>query len=88
VEGKPLSHAVKKYRDEIWDSCKALWSVWVPAQLVNFAFVPRHLRIPYGGVTLPGGQTDMQTDGMSRWSAVDGQTFRQRDRWDEEVEPG
>lgn len=36
-----------KYRGEIWDSLKALWSVWVPAQLVNFAFVPRHLRVPY-----------------------------------------
>ena len=21
--------------------------MWVPAQLINFAFVPRHLRIPY-----------------------------------------
>ncbi len=39
--------AVEKYRGEIWDSLKALWSVWVPAQLINFAFVPRHLRVPY-----------------------------------------
>ncbi len=48
IQGKPLSAAVEKYRAEIWDSCKALWSVWVPAQLVNFAFVPRHMRIPFG----------------------------------------
>ena len=27
---------------------QALWAVWVPSQLVNFAFVPRHLRIPWG----------------------------------------
>ncbi|GAB4824103.1 hypothetical protein N2152v2_011149 [Parachlorella kessleri] len=47
VSGKPLSTAADKYRAEIWDSLKALWSVWVPAQLVNFAFVPRHLRVPY-----------------------------------------
>jgi hypothetical protein len=47
VSGKPLSSAVHKYRTEIWDSVKALWSVWVPAQLINFAFVPRHLRLPY-----------------------------------------
>ena len=33
---------------ELWDNCKALWTIWVPAQLVNFAFVPRHLRIPFG----------------------------------------
>lgn len=98
VSGQPLSAAVDKYRSEIWDSLKALWMVWVPAQVgggrlrggqrglrlrrgscrlagggalsppvqhsctvtgasrcwltpplqfVNFAFVPRHLRIPY-----------------------------------------
>jgi len=47
VSGKPLSTAVEKYKTEIWASLKALWGVWVPAQLVNFAFVPRHLRIPY-----------------------------------------
>ncbi|KAL4428327.1 hypothetical protein ABPG75_002416 [Micractinium tetrahymenae] len=47
VSGQPLSSAVDKYQSEIWDSLKALWMVWVPAQFVNFAFVPRHLRIPY-----------------------------------------
>ncbi|KAL4547016.1 hypothetical protein Ndes2526B_g07808 [Nannochloris sp. 'desiccata'] len=46
VSGQPLSTAVHKYRTEIWDSLKALWGVWIPAQLVNFAFVPRHMRIP------------------------------------------
>lgn len=39
--------AVEKYRTEIFESVKALWSVWVPLQFINFAFVPRHLRIPY-----------------------------------------
>ena len=38
---------MEKYKTEIWDSVKALWAVWVPAQLINFSFVPRHLRIPY-----------------------------------------
>lgn len=47
VSGKPLSTAVEKYKSEIWESLKALWGVWVPAQLINFAVVPRHLRIPY-----------------------------------------
>lgn len=42
-----MSSAVDKYKREIKDSCLALWKIWVPAQLVNFAFVPRHLRIPY-----------------------------------------
>lgn len=47
VEGRPLSSTWDRYRAELWDNCKALWTIWVPAQLVNFAFVPRHLRIPY-----------------------------------------
>jgi len=46
VSGQPLSTAVEKYRTEIWESVKALWGVWVPLQLINFAFVPRHMRIP------------------------------------------
>ena len=33
VAGKPLSTAVDKYRAEAWDSLKALWMVWVPAQV-------------------------------------------------------
>lgn len=47
VEGKPMKSAAEKYKREIKDSCLALWKIWVPAQLINFAFVPRHLRIPY-----------------------------------------
>jgi hypothetical protein len=33
VSGQPLSAAAEKYRAEIWDSVKALWMVWVPAQV-------------------------------------------------------
>lgn len=51
VERKPLSWAAQKYHDEIWESLKALWSVWVPSQLVNFAFVPRHFRVPWVAMT-------------------------------------
>lgn len=47
MEGDTLGYAFNKYRTELWDSVKALWSIWMPAQLVNFAFVPRHLRVPY-----------------------------------------
>jgi len=42
-----MSYAVQKYKTEIWESVKTLWSVWVPLQLINFAFVPRHMRVPY-----------------------------------------
>lgn len=29
------------------DTMSALWAVWVPAQAINFAFVPKHLTIPW-----------------------------------------
>lgn len=48
----PLEHAYNKWRNEIWDSCKALWTLWVPAQVINFAFVPRYLRVPFGASAL------------------------------------
>ena len=31
---------------------RALWMVWVPAQLINFSLVPMHLRIPYGEIKI------------------------------------
>ena len=46
----PLQHAWHKWRDDIWSSCKALWAIWVPAQIINFAFVPRYLRVPFGAL--------------------------------------
>jgi len=47
VEGRPLASSFTKYQEDMWENCKALWAVWVPAQLVNFGVVPLHLRIPY-----------------------------------------
>lgn len=47
VEGRSPTAIYEKYRAELWDNCKALWTIWVPAQLVNFSVVPRHLRIPF-----------------------------------------
>lgn len=48
VEGRSLQSTYDRYRRDLWENCLALWKIWVPAQLVNFAVVPRHLRIPYG----------------------------------------
>jgi len=47
LEGRPFAASMAKYRAEAWDNWKACWAVWVPAQLVNFAFVPKHMRIPF-----------------------------------------
>merc|ERR1711976_568193 len=46
--GEPMvPYAITKYKAEIWESVKALWTVWVPAQFLNFSMVPLHFRIPY-----------------------------------------
>lgn len=47
VEDRPPLESMKLYQKDMWENLKALWTIWVPAQLVNFAFVPLHLRIPY-----------------------------------------
>jgi hypothetical protein len=48
VEDRPWASTFEKYKRDLWENCKALWMIWVPAQMVNFALVPRHLRIPFG----------------------------------------
>ncbi|GAX75905.1 hypothetical protein CEUSTIGMA_g3348.t1 [Chlamydomonas eustigma] len=32
---------------DMWVNLKALWMVWIPAQMLNFTYVPGHLRIPF-----------------------------------------
>ncbi len=38
VEGRTLASSYQKYRQDLWENCKALWMVWVPAQ-VGCAFL-------------------------------------------------
>jgi len=47
IQGEDLSYSMHKCQDELWENCKSLWSIWIPAQIFNFAYVPRHLRIPF-----------------------------------------
>ncbi len=48
MEGRSAVDSVKKSFVELPENVKALWAVWVPAQLLNFSVVPAHLRIPFG----------------------------------------
>ncbi|KAK9789228.1 hypothetical protein WJX73_004317 [Symbiochloris irregularis] len=43
----PIEYAANKWKNEVWESCKALWMLWVPGQIINFAVVPRYLRVPF-----------------------------------------
>jgi predicted amino acid-binding ACT domain protein len=48
-----LSRCLADYRVNMREDLLALWKIWVPATLINFAFMPMHLRIPFtAGVSL------------------------------------
>lgn len=42
----PIS-GLRKYRDNMHEDLPAIWSVWIPAQLFNFAFSPLWFRVPF-----------------------------------------
>lgn len=52
--GEPdISRVLSDYRTNMKEDLIALWKIWVPATLFNFAFMPMHLRIPFAaGVSL------------------------------------
>ena len=48
-----FSRSFDNYRKNIKEDMIALWKIWVPATIVNFAFMPMYMRIPYtAGVSL------------------------------------
>jgi len=45
--------AIENYRKNMDEDLRALWKVWVPATVINFAFMPMYARIPFAaGVSL------------------------------------
>ncbi|KAK5579581.1 hypothetical protein RB653_009265 [Dictyostelium firmibasis] len=49
LDGKPKSILFKLYFD-LFPTLKASWKVWPLAQLINFRFVPSHLRVLFGNL--------------------------------------
>ncbi len=46
-DGNPdFGKALAQYRENMMDDLKALWKIWVPATMVNFAIMPMWARIP------------------------------------------
>jgi predicted amino acid-binding ACT domain protein len=44
---------LSKYRENLAEDLAALWKIWVPATIFNFAFMPMYARIPFvAGVSL------------------------------------
>lgn len=69
LEGGKLSDGIVKYRDNLWEDVTAIWSLWIPAQLINFAFSPMWFRVPFvacvsllwtGFVSMTRGKPDGQ----------------------------
>jgi len=46
--------ALKVYRENFWQDVPAIWSVWLPAQTINFAFSPSYMRVPFVAVISVG----------------------------------
>ncbi|GLD98456.1 hypothetical protein PINS_up007153 [Pythium insidiosum] len=49
LEGVP-EQIPSKLRQDWWPTVKANWVVWVPAQLLNFRFVPGNLQVLFANV--------------------------------------
>lgn len=48
-----LTRCLQEYRTNVKEDLLALWKIWVPCTIVNFTFMPYHLRIPFtAGVSL------------------------------------
>lgn len=54
AEGSPdLKRCLQEYQRNMSEDLQALWKIWVPATMINFAFMPMHMRIPFvAGVSL------------------------------------
>lgn len=47
IEGGPWQDGLMKYKKNWKEDVVAIWKVWIPAQLFNFAFCPMWLRVPF-----------------------------------------
>jgi len=54
LEGGDLRNGLKKYHAHFWEDLTAIWSVWVPAQFINFAFSPLWFRVPFVAMVSAG----------------------------------
>ena len=43
LQGMSVNQVYNRVHDTLWDTLKAQWAFWIPAQLINFKYVPvRH----------------------------------------------
>lgn len=51
VNGGSPSAGLEKYSRNYQEDLVALWKLWVPSTIINFTFMPMHLRIPWVATT-------------------------------------
>ena len=47
LEGGNWQNGIVKYKRNAAEDLPAIWALWVPAQLINFAFSPMWFRVPF-----------------------------------------
>ena len=50
MHDRSLKHTTRKLQDELLPIMKSNWSVWIPANVVGYAFVPLRLRVLWGNI--------------------------------------
>lgn len=50
LEDVPPAVTTRKIRRELWGVMKSNWSVWVPANLIGYSFIPLELRVAWGSL--------------------------------------
>lgn len=51
VNGGLVTDGLAKYKKNYKEDLVALWKLWVPSTIINFAFMPMHMRIPWVATT-------------------------------------
>jgi len=51
VNGGSISDGLAKYSKNYQEDLVALWKLWVPSTIINFTFMPMHMRIPWVATT-------------------------------------
>lgn len=50
LEGQSFDNIVKSLQDVALDTIQANWTLWIPAQVINFSFVPLNYQVLYSNI--------------------------------------